>query len=421
MLVKISVLYSMLHMLLIFFLVYEFRCSRRTFALSTALVIGAISAAVTWIMFHYDVATAGRYGMLIGAFPTLFYFFLMSKERNVKFVFTFCLADTIAIWIQLFSAIVNYYVHSSGLATFLLRLILFPMAEYAIWRWGRQPFLEMLHTVHRGWALFAIMTGLSYIILSQISVYPTSLLERPEDIPVASMVLLLIAFSYTTIFQTLYGQMTVSRAQERQRILEAQASMMERRALEVRQTEEKLAIERHDLRHRFQTVASLVEQGNQEAAMEYIGASQKVLDETQHPRFCQNVILDAILRSYFEQASQMGIEVETHLAIPDHLPMDATELSTVFANALENAIHACGKLPQEERQIVFTCVTEPQFMFEVANPYQGQVKFGPDGLPLSKRDGHGIGIRSILAFGEKHDAICRFRAENGWFRVQMAL
>ena len=298
----------MVHMLDIFFLVYEYRCSRRTFAIATALVIGSIGVAVVWIMFNYGIAAAGRYGMLIGAIPTLLYFFFMAKERNAKFVFIFCLADTIALWIQLFSAIVNYWVGSGGTVTFLLRLILFPMAEYAICRWGRKPFFEMLHTVQRGWATFAIMTGVSYVILAQISVYPSSLLDRPEEIPTAAMILILIGFTYTTIFLVLYGQMTVFRTRERQRILEAQSAMMERRTIEVRQVEEKLAIERHDLRHRMQTVASLAEQGDKAALMEYIGAAQRALDEARSQHYCQNVILDAVLRSYFERAAELRSE-----------------------------------------------------------------------------------------------------------------
>lgn len=409
MLEEISVLYSMVHMLVLFFLVYEFRCSRRTFILATSLVIGSISMAVAWILFHWGIAAAGQYGMVIAALPTLIYFFLMSKERNARFVFIFCMADTIAIWIQLFSAIVDYVLLGDGLVTFLLRLVMFPVAEYALWRWGRRPFFEMLHTIRRGWTLFAIMTGVSYLLLAQVSVYPSSLLDRPEDIPIAAMILALVALTYTTIFLVLHGQLKVFHAQERQRILEVQASMMERRALEVRQTEEQLAIERHDLRHRLLTVASLVEQGDPSAAMEYIGASQTVLDQSRRQHYCKNIVLDAILSSYFEQAARLEIAVEARLDIPDELPVDSTELSTVFANALENAIHACGQLPPDQRSILCTCAAKPRFIFEIANPCGASIRFGPDGLPQSDRDGHGLGVRSITAFAEKHGAVCRFR------------
>lgn len=421
MLIKISVVYAMIHMLILFFMVYQSRYRLRTLITASALVIGSISVVVIWMLFHWGVAAAGQYGMIIGTVPTLLLFFFMAKERNARFVFTFCLADTIALWVQMFSALVNYAVGSGGTVTFLLRLVIFPVMEYAIWRWGRRLFFEMMHTVRRGWLLFSVMTGVSYLLLSQLSVYPTSLLERPEDMPVASMVLALIALTYTTIFLVLYGQISVFRSRERQRILEVQAAMMERRAFEVRQTEEKLAIERHDLRHRLQAVAALVQQEDKAAALEYIGASQAVLDRTGQRRFCKNVVLDAVLSSFFARAQERGIVMESRLTIPDTLPVDATELSTVFANALENAIHACEKVSPEQRRITCTCAASPRLRFEVANPYAGKVRFGPDGLPVSERPGHGIGIHSITAFAEKNHAVCRFVTENGWFKMQMVL
>ncbi|MCI8512360.1 MAG: ATP-binding protein [Lachnospiraceae bacterium] len=60
-------------------------------------------------------------------------------------------------------------------------------------------------------------------------------------------------------------------------------------------------------------------------------------------------------------------------------------------------------------------------MFEIANTYEGTIEFTRGGLPVSNRDGHGIGMHSIMAFAEKHNAVCCFRAEGGWFKVQIAL
>ena len=326
-----------------------------------------------------------------------------------------------SMWVQLSTGLIDYALDGGGAVTLLLRLVSYPLLEYAVWRWLRRPFLEIGSSFRRGWTLFAALTGTCYVILALVSVYPTMIFQRPEDIPMAVALLVLVALTYTTIFIVLRQQNELSRVRERQRILEAQAGMMERRAFEVRRSEEKLAIERHNLRHRLQSVAALVQQGDGAAALEYIGASQQALDGTSRPRLCQNVVLDALLSSYLEHIRELGIALETRIVIPDTLPVDATELSTVFANALENAVQACEGVPQAERRICCTCVAEPRLMFEIGNTYAGAVTFGPDGLPLSERPGHGLGTRSIMAFAEKHGAVCRFRAENGWFKVQVAL
>ena len=70
-----------------------------------------------------------------------------------------------------------------------------------------------------------------------------------------------------------------------------------------------------------------------------------------------------------EIANVMGTDgIEYMLQATEDLPVDAAELSTVFANALENAIHAVKQLPSEQRVIRCKYIRHPQLMFRVANP-----------------------------------------------------
>lgn len=204
-------------------------------------------------------------------------------------------------------------------------------------------------------------------------------------------------------------------------ILSAQVSALQGRLEATRAADEAIRIERHDLRHKLQAVAEMVKKGESAEALDYIGASRARLDELKPVRWCQNPVLDAVLASYFNQAKRLDIQVEATLAIPDELPVDAAELSTVFANALENAIHACAELRPGERKIVCKCISRPGLMFEVANTCAGEVRLDRNGLPLAGRRGHGIGTRSIAAFCEKHGAVCSYEVKNGWFKIRVVL
>ncbi len=82
---------------------------------------------------------------------------------------------------------------------------------------------------------------------------------------------------------------------------------------------------------------------------------------------------------------------------------------------------AAKTVPPEECRTIFTSIAEPRLMFEISTSYSGTVKFGPDGLPASEQAGHGIGVRSIMTFAEKHNAVCRFYPGGGWFNMQLAL
>lgn len=197
--------------------------------------------------------------------------------------------------------------------------------------------------------------------------------------------------------------------------------MMNSRMGEIRRAEEIIRIERHDMRHQLQTVATFAKQGDIDGLLEYVGASQDSLDATKSPVYCQNPIIDAVLFSASEQAKEIMATLELAVALPEELTVDPLELSIVFANALENALQAVKKLPESQRRVICKSVTTPRFMIEIANPYAGNVRFDRQGLPITDAPGHGIGTRSIMAFADKYKALCQFRAENGWFKVQLAV
>lgn len=420
-LVQISIFYCMVHMYIFLLLFYEYRCSRRTFFLSGTAVFLVTSGICLWILFTRGIAAMGQYGLLLGSVPSLLFLFVMSRNRNAQFIFTFCFSDTVCMWIELTSGLIDYAVKGSGVVTFALRIISFPLLEYAVWRWLRKPYLEMSRLVRKGWLLFAALTGICYLILVLLSVYPTVIFERPQDIPLAAMVLALIALAYGTIFQVLFEQLHVLEAQERQRVLEAQTIMMSQRVKTIRSTEKTMQIERHDMRHQLLTVASLAQKGDYAALLDYVGTSQAKLDAITPKSYCTNPVLDAVLVNTAVRAEQMDIRMEIEIALPEELPVDVLELSIVFANALENAIQAVKELPDNQRRIICKSVTHPRFMMEISNPYAGKITFDRRGVPITDKPGHGIGTRSIVAFAEKHSALCLFRAENGWFKLQIAV
>lgn len=419
--VQLSIAYCMVHMYVLLLLLYEYRGSKKVFWCSATALFIVTSAVCLWIMVTRGIAAMGQYGVLIGSVPSLVFLFAFSRQRNAQFVFIFCLCDTVCMWVELASGLIDYAVGGGGVVTLLLRLAALPLLEYAVWRWLRRPFLEITHIVRHSWPLFAILTGVCYLILVILSVYPTVIFQRPQDIPLTVMVLVLIALAYTTIFLALFEQLHKLKTQERQRVFEAQTMIMYHRVEDMRQAEERIRIQRHDMRHQFQTIATLAQRGDLEALRDYIGTSQAMLDAAGPQRYCSNPTLDAVLIHAAKHAEALGIRMETSIALPAQLPVDALELSIVFANALENAIQAVRDLPEERRRILCKSVTHPRFIMEISNPYAGKIVFDRSGIPTTDKPGHGVGTRSIVAFAEKYSAVCLFRAENGWFKLQIAL
>ena len=165
----------------------------------------------------------------------------------------------------------------------------------------------------------------------------------------------------------------------------------------------------------------MVARGEEKSALDFLDAAQRRLDEQAPVHWCRPPVLDAVLSSYFDQAQRQSIRVDARISLPERLPVDEGELAIVFANALENAIHACMALPPEQRELHFQAIGHPGLMFELTNPCRGPVRFSDQGLPLPDREGHGFGTQSIASFCEKYGALCAYEAKDGWFSLRVIL
>lgn len=89
--------------------------------------------------------------------------------------------------------------------------------------------------------------------------------------------------------------------------------------------------------------------------------------------------LDALLREKLAQAEDCGIRLRCHLSVPPRLRLDELALCALFANLLDNAIHACQALPPEKRWLTLDSRARGElWLLTSANsaPSGGQLRAG---------------------------------------------
>ena len=283
----------------------------------------------------------------------------------------------------------------------------------------RPLLFQILLELHRGWGLMCLVMVTYYVII--IYLIPGFVgAEQNSTILKPAISLLMVGFYCVLIF--LFSSVRAETETRHSAQLSAlQLSALQSRMEAVRAAESAIRTERHDLRHRLQAVAELVSRGDRDAALAFLNAAQERLDRQKEVRWCRPPVLDAVFSSYFDQAKNQGIAVVAAITLPDTLPVDEGELAIVVANALENAIHANGPLPQQEREIRCRMVGTPSVMLELANPCAGDVSFDSSGLPVSRKKGHGLGVQSISAFCKKNGAVCQFDLTDGWFQLRLVV
>jgi len=421
MLREISILWSMIHTLVMFMLLFEPRYSRKkTMTISLAIMLPLI-AANTVLAFVLPSDTMGTALLLTLSLPSLVVFWILAKNRDGRFFFTFCLVDTVVLEIIYITQILNFYITpDSNVFMFAVRLVIYPLIEWLIFKKLRGMYLDVQKTTRQGWGSYAVIGAIFYVLMSLMMNNPDAITSRPEYYPAMVLVFILIPTIYGNIITTLRRQQRMYELQEQEDILRLQVNNVTARVDDLALADERFRQERHNLRLKMRVIAAFAENQKYDELNTYIQEYLDTVQKTQIKRYCKNAVIDAALSAFIQNAENRGIRVEIGFDFPDPIPVDATELATVLANAIENAINACEKMGEgEDRFIDIKVLSDPSFMIQVKNSFSGKVEFDGNGIPVNREEGHGFGTRSIVAFCEKHNAFYQFMVRNNEFTLYL--
>lgn len=300
--------------------------------------------------------------------------------------------------------VLSYGLLTAGLILFILCLL-------------RPLYLRVMRQIRHGWWLVCLVMAAHYLI--NIYLVPGYAGMSEESTLLKAAITLMMVGFYVVLIFLFYSVQGEMEAQHNAEMSALQVSALCARMEALHEAEQAVRLERHDLRHRLHTAAELVRTGRGEEALDFLGAAQARLDEGRPVRWCRAPVLDAVFSAYFRQAEREGARVEAEITLPDRLPVEEAELGMVFANALENSIHACQALPLEERMIRCKAIGYPGLMLEVGNPCARPVQLDERGLPVSGEKGHGLGTRSILSFCRKYGALCQYEFRDSWLFLRI--
>lgn len=180
--------------------------------------------------------------------------------------------------------------------------------------------------------------------------------------------------------------------------------------------EEKMKILRHDMRHHAQMLFSFISENENDKALELLKRLNAELVPIAITKFCQNQIIDSAISIYAHKAISSQIKLEYEISLPKDLPFNENDIAILFANVLDNAVNASLSQREENRRIkIKSRYEQNQLVIFVENYYEGKVIFDTNGVPVSQKDGHGFGTKSILSIVKKYNGTSVFTHENNIF------
>jgi len=414
----ISLMWSFIHTLIMFLFLFDSRYpKKRTMTLTlTAMTPLILLNFLLFIFYGTDVYS--KLMLVTLSLPSFIFFWILAKYRDGRFIFTFCMVDTIVLEIVYITNIIDLYI-PGYIFMFVTRLIAYPLLELFIHKKFKAIYRDIQSEVNKGWTIFACIGVMFYISISLSMSHPVIITKRPEYLPAFVILLALMPISYINIFNTLRHQQKIYRSKEQENILMLQVSEIKKRVEEYSAANDNFKKERHDFRHKLQTISRMIETKKYDELLSTISKYNELLDETKVKKYCENAVLDAVLSSYLHKAENKGIKVKTAIHFPDNLPGSDAELATLLANAIENATNACEKTELSDRVIDIKIIAKPQFMIQISNNFDGNVEFDSDGIPIGRQPGHGLGTRSIVAFCNKYNAFYEFKVKDNNFIMQI--
>lgn len=396
-----------------------FRCSRRTVWMVFALITVLGTAVCSVLYFSFGQERMRQLYFLVLLAPSLVFLAFFTKDRPAQILFNFFTTVNAFYLTSILSHFILGADEEPIWADAFLRLSIFLLILFVFVRYLREPYRFIATNMKKGWRIIAMLPFLFFALVMFLGLYPHT---RSDNLAAVVFLYVILCVVYYVIFQVFRSTYNMLKAQGDNDALKTQVKALTRQTETIRRSEEQMQIYRHDMRHYIVEVMTLLQSRKTVEALAILGGLDAHILRTKLPVYCQNTTVNAILAFYLEKAQEAGIAIEAECNIPEVLPVEAAELAMVFANALENAIYACGQLGDgASKKISLRCVNPPHLLLEVSNTFDGTVQFDQNHLPMASAEGHGLGTRSIAAFAQKYNSLLDYSAAEGVFRLRVML
>lgn len=178
-----STMYASMFSLVLFMILFESRYPRKKTMILTLSLMGPLMMANFVLLAILGPVKMSTLLLLTCSLPSLIFFWMLSKHRDGRFFFTFCFADTLMLEIIDLTSVLDFFLGNTYIFMAVSRLILCPLAAFAILKWVRPFYLELQEQVQKGWYIFAAIALLFYVLMSMAMGVPTHITQRLEQMP----------------------------------------------------------------------------------------------------------------------------------------------------------------------------------------------------------------------------------------------
>lgn len=306
-------------------------------------------------------------------------------------------------------------------------LVMFPLAALLMKRAVGDYLAEIeLRNIKREFSVVLSVTALYFVMLFLYSFRPDS---NIRDFwwwvtPPFLLAVAILCIFYWTLFRESVRR---KRDSEQQKALEIQQLQYEK----ITQEMDNAKRMRHDMRHYLASLSDMLEQSKREEMKRYLSEVIERTSKRENKVYCRNITVNGLLQYYVGIAREENIRCEAQADCGD-LTVSPLDLTVLFGNAMENAIHACREFTENRFIIVQVGIIAGSLMVQIMNPcksihpsggYRMNGGFLPAAAVRSPRAGGGYGLKSLEQTARRYggDATFRFDETEKTFTTRIRL
>lgn len=183
---------------------------------------------------------------------------------------------------------------------------------------------------------------------------------------------------------------------------------------------------RHEVKNQYAYMKELLRIKDYEKLDEYFENVTSSFKEVVSYIDCGNKVINNIMNLAISKLKAANLEFEHQIVVPSELNISDSDLNSLFANLIDNAIEACARNDDDNDKLIeimirkqqsnlLIRVTNPFHLFEATEEYME--------LNTSKKDAknHGFGVKIIKSIIAKYNGDFNYLVKNGRFIANVTL
>ena len=178
---------------------------------------------------------------------------------------------------------------------------------------------------------------------------------------------------------------------------------------------------RHDYKNNLFSLETFIDNEKYDEAKKYITDLNGSLEKTKNRYATGNFLADAIVSDKADDASESRIDIDFNGTIPAE-GISNSDLCTILANSLDNAIRACKSIAPC-RIVISSRENSKGVIIKIKNPVKEKVEIKDNKIKTTKSDkeNHGIGIENIKKTAEKYGGYVELSCDDSFFEIEIGL